>query len=80
MIYKGLELKPIRKFKKGELWSLLDNKKLISGEHLTPKNYNYEDFYEQAMKENENFDIFEIVTKKIFIVPSKRKFLIFSNI
>ena len=45
MIYKGLELKPIRKFKKGELWKLLEDKKLISGEHLTPTGYDYDEFY-----------------------------------
>lgn len=80
MIYKGLELKPIRKFKKGELWKLLEDKKFISGEHLTPTGYDYDEFYNQVIKENENFDIFELIAKKILIVPSKRKFLIFSKI
>ena len=62
MIYKGLELKPIRKFKKGELWKLLEDKS-SSGEHLTPTGYDYDEFYNQAIKENENFDIFELIAK-----------------
>ena len=54
-------------------------RKTVSGEHLTPDGYDYDEFYNQAVKESENFDIFELVTEKIFIVPSKRKFLIFSK-